>query len=508
MSVSISPVARKQYEDANGNPAVGYKLFFYAAGSTTKQNTYTTSAGSVANANPITLDSEGRTPYPVWFTDGLSYKEVLASPTDTDPPASGVLMGDNLLGSGAATVTQSEWTSQPVTPTYISATVFTVSGDQTVDFHANRRVKATVTAGTAYGFITSSVYSSLTTVTCQWDSTTLDSGLSAVSLGMLSATNPSIPNAPQVFTPVNLILNPRFNIAQAGTSFAAAATGAYDLDGWLMQKVSTAVQTIAQDSASVPTGSNYARKVTFTTADAAVAAGDFIGQETRIEGYDAHALLNNSFTLGFWVRSSVTGIHCVSFYNGTSSYIKEYTIDTANTWEYKSVTVISGTPVLASQTNAAGLNIRFGNMCGTTFQTTAGTWQTGDYRGTSSQVNDAATISNTFHLADVSLQLGTVVASKNYNHDEALSKCLRYYQYISSFQRRTYGAAAALSSDTYFFHPMRDIPTATLANVTNANSTGGSTSLVTTNSCVISFTITALGSASITGCTLELASRL
>jgi hypothetical protein len=124
MTVSISPEPRKQYEDTNGNPLSGGKLFFYAAGSSTKQDTYTTSAGSVANANPIILDSAGRTPYPVWFTDGLAYKMVLAPSTDTDPPTSGVTMGDNLLGTGASITVQSEWVAQAVTPTYISASSF------------------------------------------------------------------------------------------------------------------------------------------------------------------------------------------------------------------------------------------------------------------------------------------------------------------------------------------------------------------------------------------------
>ncbi|MFA6204459.1 MAG: hypothetical protein WC710_14875, partial [Gallionella sp.] len=84
--VKLAPIARKQYTDNNGDPVVGGKLFTYAAGSTTKQATYTDSTGTTANTNPIILDASGRTPYGVWYESGLIYKEVLAIATDTDPP--------------------------------------------------------------------------------------------------------------------------------------------------------------------------------------------------------------------------------------------------------------------------------------------------------------------------------------------------------------------------------------------------------------------------------------
>lgn len=508
MTVSISPVPRKQYIDANGNPASGYKLFFYAAGSTTKQDTYTTSAGSVANANPITLDSEGRTPYAVWFTDGLSYKEVLAPPTDTDPPSSGVLMGDNLLGSGAATVTQSEWVLQPLTPTYISASSFSVPGDQTGEFHVGRRIKATVSGGTAYGFIKTSAYTSLTTVTIQYDSTPLDSGLSEVSVGIISTTNNSLPNADYLFNAGNKVINGKFRVAQAGTSFAAAVNGAYDLDGWLNGYVTSAVMTIAQDTASVPSTGMYARKVTFTTADAAIAAGDYITQSTRIEGYDAVDLLNNDFTIGFWVRSAVTGTHCVCFYNGTSTYVAEYSISVANTWEYKTVTVLGGTTALASTSNAQGLIIRFSNACGSTFQTTAGSWQAGNFFGTSNQVNDAATINNTFYLSGVTLNQGLIALSDYSSYERDLAHCQRYYQRLGSLVS-AYGAAGQTYSLTYNYPvQMCATPTATISGASYSNASGAGIDQIANNKCRLYFTVTALGASTCNTSYIELDARI
>ena len=114
MGVKIAPDARRQFLNASGVPYSGAKLFYYAAGSTTKQNTYTTSAGSVANSNPIVLDSAGRTPYGVWFTEGLTYKEVLAPSNDTDPPSSPIFTEDNLSGINDTSVTVSQWEASPL----------------------------------------------------------------------------------------------------------------------------------------------------------------------------------------------------------------------------------------------------------------------------------------------------------------------------------------------------------------------------------------------------------
>tara|TARA_R110000868_G_scaffold74430_2_gene215280 strand:+ start:1418 stop:3490 length:2073 start_codon:yes stop_codon:yes gene_type:complete len=79
MTVAISYFAGAgwQFFDNNGIPLAGGLIYTYAAGTTTPQATYTTSAGSIANANPIVLDSAGRVPNEVWMTSGLTYKFVL-----------------------------------------------------------------------------------------------------------------------------------------------------------------------------------------------------------------------------------------------------------------------------------------------------------------------------------------------------------------------------------------------------------------------------------------------
>lgn len=94
MSVNLSPIGNsEQFFDNNGIPLAGGLLYAYQAGSSTPLATYTTISGTVANANPIVLNSSGRLDNEVWLTYGYFYKFVLKD-------ASGNLLGtyDNIYG--------------------------------------------------------------------------------------------------------------------------------------------------------------------------------------------------------------------------------------------------------------------------------------------------------------------------------------------------------------------------------------------------------------------------
>lgn len=93
MPGTIAPFPKHQFFDNNGDPAVGYQLFVYAAGTTTKINSYSDVDLTTANTNPIVLDAAGRATI---FLDALSYKFVFASPTDTDPPTTPIWTVDNV----------------------------------------------------------------------------------------------------------------------------------------------------------------------------------------------------------------------------------------------------------------------------------------------------------------------------------------------------------------------------------------------------------------------------
>jgi hypothetical protein len=138
MAVYALPWGPKpQFVDSNGDPMNAGTLGTFIAGSTTAQVTYTDSTGGTSNATTITLNSRGEPTNEIWLASGVSYKFVLKD-------SSGVTIWtvDNVTGVNDTTVTSDEWKAGP-TPTYVSATSFTLSGDQTTTFQVGRRVKTT-----------------------------------------------------------------------------------------------------------------------------------------------------------------------------------------------------------------------------------------------------------------------------------------------------------------------------------------------------------------------------
>ena len=181
-TAAANPLLR--FEDSNGDPLAGGTLEFYESGSSTPKKAYGDSSESTSFTTK-TLDSRGEAV--VYFGSG-NYKLVVK-----DSGGSTIKTIDPIIGA-ATSGSQEQWVASGDTPTYVSATSFTVPGDKTADYHTNRAFKATVTAGTVYGYYTGSSYSAPnTTVTVKNDSGTLDSGLSAVWHGLETANDSAVP---------------------------------------------------------------------------------------------------------------------------------------------------------------------------------------------------------------------------------------------------------------------------------------------------------------------------
>ena len=191
-NVSLSPVFNAQVVKDNGDPAVGWKIATYLAGSTTPQPTYTDSSGTVAHTNPIIIDALGFvTMGELWIADGIAYKFVLSDENDVIKKTV-----DNIEGVNDATrFSISQWLPPSVVPTYVSSNSFVLADDQTDDFHVGRRLQARQSVSFVYGRITSSVFASgVTTVTLQMDAPgVLNNGLIEVRLSLLRADHHALP---------------------------------------------------------------------------------------------------------------------------------------------------------------------------------------------------------------------------------------------------------------------------------------------------------------------------
>ena len=183
--LSIMPPPKFKAFDSTGKPLAGGMVYTYVPGTSTPKATYADPYGNSANPNPVVLDSNGEA---VIWLQGF-YKILL-----TDSNNVQLWSVDQISSAPSVATPSAEWLPVNASFTFVSTTQFSMAGDMTPTFQPGRRMQATVSAGTIYGTVTSaSLSNNVTTVTVSCDSGSLDSGLSAVSVGMLNQTNPSLP---------------------------------------------------------------------------------------------------------------------------------------------------------------------------------------------------------------------------------------------------------------------------------------------------------------------------
>ena len=226
MSAVLSSIfgAGSQLFTNTGVVLSGGKLYTYLAGTSSPQPTWTDSTAVTPNANPIILDSAGRPPNEVWLQNNVAYKFILTDST-------GVTLGtwDNVPGINSSSAVLTEW-AIGLAASYVSASSFTVSGNNVAIYQVNRRIQYNTSAGTAYGTIQTSSYNSgtgLTTVTFAADSIGADSSLGTVNYGFMSAINSSVPSVFASLTSPAFLGVPTAPTAATATNTAQIATTAY-----------------------------------------------------------------------------------------------------------------------------------------------------------------------------------------------------------------------------------------------------------------------------------------
>ena len=176
-----------------------------------------------------------------------------------------------------------------------------------------------------------------------------------------------------------------------------------------------------------------------------------------MEGYDFKRFEGETATLSFWVKAVKTGIYCVSFRNNAvdKSYVSEFTINAASTWEKKSVTLTFNAGGTWLYTTGRGLSIKWAVMCGSTLQTATAnknTWLAGNYEVTDAQVNGLDSTDNDFWLTGVQLELGSVATPFEVRpFAQELALCQRYYE--KSFAYATAPAQAVGTSTGEYVFP-------------------------------------------------------
>jgi hypothetical protein len=298
----------------------------------------------------------------------------------------------------------------------------------------------------------------------------------------LTTVNPALLDTQAQYTGFkNRILNGNMVIDQrnAGAS-VAAANGAYQIDRWRTELSGGGAYTV-QQSTTAPVGFTNSALITVTTADSSIASTDYYDFQQFIEGFNVADLgwgtaNAQAVTLSFGVRSSVTGTFAGSLMNSASNraYVFTYTVNAANTFEYKTVTIPGDTTGTWLTNNGRGITLSFDLGNGSSYQAAAGSW-VGQYAiGTSTSVKLISTSGATFYIAGVQLEKGSTATSfdyRPYGTEDIL--CKRYYQQWggdASFERlnNSYNASTTQArADIPLVVTMRSAPTLTVSSASN-----------------------------------------
>ena len=273
-----------------------------------------------------------------------------------------------------------------------------------------------------------------------------ESGIEASGIGITCANI----NGTQIGGRRNIIINGGMSISQRyGTTATTPAHEDYVIDRWeshLSQTGKFSVQQV-EDAPSGEGVGKYSSKITSLSAYT-IQSGDYFVYNQNIEGSNIDYLQfgtssAKTITISFYVKSSLTGTFAMAISNSAYNrrQVQEYTINSANTWERKSLTFTGDTTGTWTTTIGTGMRLTWSLGGGSTYYSASpGTWLATNDFTTSNAVNVVSTNSATWYITGCQLEVGSQTTPFEYRTvGEELSLCQRYYYVFAD--ARDHGSA-------------------------------------------------------------------
>ncbi|WP_288076463.1 hypothetical protein [Pseudomonas sp.] len=241
----------------------------------------------------------------------------------------------------------------------------------------------------------------------------------------------------------NRIINGAMMIDQrnGGASVpTSSGSDVYSLDRWQLLYAQTSKFTVQRNAGAVTAPAGYTNYLGATSSSAySVGATDYFGIRQNIEGFNMAdfgwgTAGAQSVTLSFWVRSSLTGTFAGSMQNNAANrfYVFSYTISAANTWEYKTITIVGDTSGTWLTDSGAGVRMTFSIGVGSTYSVTPGSWGTTAALSATGATSVVGTNGATFYITGVQLEAGSVATPFDFRqYGQELALCQRYYQFFA-----------------------------------------------------------------------------
>ena len=262
----------------------------------------------------------------------------------------------------------------------------------------------------------------------------------------------------------NIIINGAMNICQRFGVNAANninnATHTYHVDRFIAYESTDGILQGIWLNSGGPPGFYNSLQYTPATTDTSLSNDQFafISQVIELD-HIRHLEYGNSHavtcTLSFYVRSNITGTYCIALINDDTNnrqFVTEYTIDSANTWERKVITIPGDT---SGTWNTNGLRIAWTLVSsGNRQTTTVGSWFFDDTTvryATNKQVNFMSSASNTFKITGVQFETGNYATDfEHRSYGEELSLCQRYFYKVTGDSGERVGIGGCCVNSTEF----------------------------------------------------------
>ena len=237
----------------------------------------------------------------------------------------------------------------------------------------------------------------------------------------------------------NMIINGGMIVSQRGTGTLTVSNSGqnYQVDMY-RGRANGGGQFSIQQVIDAPSGTGLynSLKLQVTTADTSIGNTDYYEVIQYIEG---SSLLPTEYggsgaktcTLSFYVKSNVTGTHTGAIGNegNNRGFGFNYTINSANTWERKTITIPGDTTGTWNKNNSVGAKIIFSLGIGANFATAnVSTWEARETMGTDDGQNLIASTSNNLYLTGIQFEVGNIATTFEHRSiGDELLRCKRYY---------------------------------------------------------------------------------
>ena len=263
-------------------------------------------------------------------------------------------------------------------------------------------------------------------------------------------------NSGQIGGRRNIIHNGDFKIAQRGASSTGlgAASGYFTVDRFYMQSAATAGRYTMAQVADGPAGFANCLKLTTTTADTSIAAGEYLLLSSNIEGQDLQHLKKGTasaeqVTVSFWVKGNAAALYVCELQDldTAGGRVNTQSFAVTTSWNRIELTFAGDTTGALNDDNGASLGLNFWLHVGSTYG--GGTFAGDNTWAGITQANRAAVdgftsifdaTSRTFFITGVQMEIGaTATEFESRTYGEELALCQRY---LPAFTRVAGGAAA------------------------------------------------------------------